>query len=870
MCDMANVLENNYVRIEISKTDSLIKSVFDKVLQEEIKGEDTHFFSLFNADKTEEIIPRSVDYNNGVFTVGTPLGEFKVKADVRSEYFIFELLSDLPEGAYKAYIAHLKYSYEYSKQNTGAAGIAMTWWANPCFFPDAKDKETNCQVLSRKAEGAKYALIIAPVEKHKDIIKEVCLAIDKNEGIVNPKGGVWSRECEENYGNIITDFDTTPKYLECHIPYYKKLGVDIIDFHKNFFGTDPTFRQGDFQPLAYENNTEFKRNVSDMLEKNGMSASLHTYAYLIDYDCDTLLSDPQYHKQLNIVNSYTLAKPLAKDASVFEIEEMPDTITSEHGFVIQTSQYLLVDNEIIKFEKDGSTLKILERGACGTVANFHEKGTKINQINGMFGCLAPVMGSELFFETARLTAKAYNEGGYKNIYIDALDAIVFSCGRDEDEMAFYMSAFVCEVLKHCKTPPSLDYSIRRPCLWAGRSRVGSFDTPYRAYKEWNKYHLEYAKNFMDMYYSTTLGWYNFYGAFENDPGNVEAKYQHTDAVHHLGSLALMYNCSMTYVEFTPEHYDNCPALRRNVDIYRRYDVLRKKKYFSETLLEKLRNGKYEYHLNDENVFVEKDYKFAKLYDLSDNSRNTATFNNPFQKQTPFIRIEALLFCDDSKEGTLILPSDKNISVSEQDISIDYGKCFDISGKYAKKVFVTGNGKKGAIAIKLRSRAKGYLAFTEYIIDTDFEGEREFILCESDKGERPELGFDKNEWNYGVYRFSFDHSKFIKAEVVTEGDVSGVKMGDVVAYPHKYETIKNPSVSVADSKITFNCELKSTDYLEFDGKTAKMIDRNGNETAVTFTGELSVPSGEFDIRLSCEEKKMSRAQLTVGFTGKCIK
>ncbi|MBO5452707.1 MAG: hypothetical protein J6A69_01945 [Clostridia bacterium] len=868
---MSCILENKYVRLEISKKDASVKNIFDKKKGCLAVGEETKFFSLIGIDKKTEYYPTELDFDLNVFTVKTVIGEFKVKVTTFDEYFVFELLTDLPEGAYKANIAHAKYSYEYSKENTGAAGIAMTWWVNPCFFPDAKDKETNCQVIYKKVKGAKYALIIAPVPNHADIIKKVCMSIDVNEGIVNPKGGVWSRECSENYGNIITDFDSTSAYLDSHIPYYKNLGVDIIDFHKNYFGSDPTFRQGDFKPLAYENNAEFKKNVSDKLEKNGMSASLHTYAFLIDYDCDTILSDPKYQKQLNIVNSYTLSKPLTKDASVFEIEEPLDTITSEHGFIMQTSQYLLVDNEIIKFEKDENGLKILERGACKTVADSHKKGVKINQINGMFGCLSPAMDSDLFLEIAQLTAKAYNEGGYKNIYLDALDAAIYTCNREEDEIAFYMSAFVCEVLKHCKTPPSLDYSIRRPCLWAGRSRVGSFDTPYRAYKNWNKYHVEYAKSFMDMYYSTTLGWYNFYGVTESDPGNVETKYQYTDAVHHLGSLSVMYNCSMTYVEFTPENYDNCPALRRNVDIYRRYDILRKKKHFSETVLEKLRNGKYEYHLNDEDVFVEKDYKIAKLYDLSDNDRNTATFDNPFDKQTPFIRIEALLFCDDSKEGIVILPSDKNVSVSEQEISKDYGECFDISGKFAKKVSVTGNGKKGAIAIKLRSKAKGYFAFTEYIIDTDFEGEREFILCEIDKGERTDLGFDKNEWNYGVYRFSFDHSKFIKAEVVTEGDVSGVKMGDVVAYPHKYETIKNPSVSVGESTVTFNCELKSTDYLEFDGKTAKMMDRYGNETKVSYTGEFVVPSGEFEARLTClSDEKMPRAQITFGFTGEEIK
>ncbi len=98
------------------------------------------------------------------------------------------------------------------------------------------------------------------------------------------------------------------------------------------------------------------------------------------------------------------------------------------------------------------------------------------------------------------------------------------------------------------------------------------------------------------------------------------------------------------------------------------------------------------------------------------------------------------------------------------------------------------------------------------------------------------------------------------------------MTDVVAVPCVYETIINPSVSIEDNVVTFNCELKSTDYIEFDGKTAKVIDKLGNEKEISFKGNVIVPSGEFSARLSCENenKNMLRAQITFGFTGKEIK
>ena len=64
---------------------------------------------------------------------------------------------------------------------------------------------------------------------------------------------------------------------------------------------------------------------------------------------------------------------------------------------------------------------------------------------------------------------------------------------------------------------------------------------------------------------------------------------------------------------------------------------------------------------------------------------------------------------------------------------------------------------------------------------------------------------------------------------------------------------------------------STDFIEFDGKTAKVIDRYGNEKPVYFTGALEVPAGSFEAELTAKPLNggTARAQLTFGFTGREI-
>ena len=66
-------------------------------------------------------------------------------------------------------------------------------------------------------------------------------------------------------------------------------------------------------------------------------------------------------------------------------------------------------------------------------------------------------------------------------------------------------------------------------------------------------------------------------------------------------------------------------------------------------------------------------------------------------------------------------------------------------------------------------------------------------------------------------------------------------------------------------------LLSTDYIEFDGKTAKVIDRYGNEKEIFYESDLVAPAGEFTARLESRSLNGNdaRAVLTLGFTGKEI-
>lgn len=868
------LLQNNHAQITISKQDASVQQVIDLTAGKNIRGEMTHFFALFKKDETP-VIPTELALTGNCITVTTPVGAFSVQVDVDEDYFAFTLVTPLPADVYKCFIANVKYTYDYeNKENTGACGVAMTYWVDPVFWPDCKSLETRGEIIRHlKDVGGKYALIIAPIVKQKDIIKKACRTIDPNEGLVSEIGGAWGRDSRLNFGNYLIDWWTYREYIENNLPFYKSLGIDHVDFEKS----EGTFRQGDFKFAEYPSGAEFKKNVSDVLAKEGIGSSLHTYSFYIHYECDTILADPKWQKDLGVLETFTLAQDISADADFLPTKESTACVSTEYTFFFRNTPFLLVGEEIIKFENAPDGFKVAERGWAGTKAVAHHAGETIKHIDGYYRGIAPVPGSELYLQIARLTAKAYNEGGFSMIYLDALDGIRMHC--QPDEVSYYGAMFICEVMRNCKKTPLIEFAMFRPAFWAARGRVGAVDYPYRGYKSFFNWHVKQNLDYIDRYSVPTMGWHHFFQWQENHPGNAHTKYHFPDEIAYLGSLSLMYDFGMVYSAMEPKFAAKYAGLKRNAAIYKPYDDLRKAGYFSKALLEKLRQGKWEYHLKQkdsgEYVFEEKTYQKKKLYELTDADRNTAKFNNPFDAQVPFIRIESML-SSAGKNPVELLPLDENRDLTEQTLVSNLDEDINLNDKLARKVRVLGNGKPGS-AIGIRSRrttlksARGYLL---HVIDTDFEGWRDFTLVETDVTERPELDFDLDKnGHYPIHSHlppMPDHV-ISQTEILTAGDVTGVRMSSVIACEHTYEVLKNPTVKIGDTQIQFICELMSTDYLEFDGKTAKVYDRYGNEKEIYYESTLSAPAGEFKAELISRSLNgnPARAQLTLGFTGKEI-
>ena len=636
----------------------------------------------------------------------------------------------------------------------------------------------------------------------------------------------------------------------------------------------------------------FKALVSDKLREYGILSGLQTYAFYIDQNCDGLLSDPKWQKQFEITEEYTLAEDLKKSGTRIVVEESLDGASEGTGWLHRAWDLLLIDDELIKINVSslsGDTFTVVERGRFDTEAVEHKAGTKVRRIGSYYGGLTPEIGSELYYEVARLTGEAYTNGGFDMVYFDAIDGVRLHIPTDTQYggYQYHTTEFLRETLEYCH--PKAITEVYNPSQYVAHSYTPAYDYANRGYKEYMKYHSLFNKTYLNSYFFATMGWYNFYPQkdianwVDNPnacPPNTMYEYQHTDDIDLLGSLCLAYNYSMVFSNL--ESYNTLPKNRANIDRFVQYDKLRKAGYFPDSITKQMRESEYEHSLVDKGngawAIVQKSYDQARVNNLEDSVSNYINGTNPFKAQSPFIRIET----DWSSVGEgpiLAADLDPNKSLNSQNFVYRFAEGLDATGHHAVQVRVKGNGKGGAICISMESPKVSDDNQIDYVIPLNFEGWKEFTLVATDTFLYPKSYFThwspRDSYNFKVYRGPVDFSNLSKLQIYTYGDMTGVSMDDIKLTKQISAPMVNPTVTLDNGeRITFKCILQSSEYLEFDGKNAVVFDAYGNYRAVDgIEGRISVDSGDYKMTLTADktvEGAILRGKLTVGFTGEELK
>ncbi len=904
----------NTLKVSLSTKDGRVVSLTNLIDGKEIlrSKPDVPWFSYILLEDETIIKPKSLSLNreNIRFVYDNDAwAEFSV--EIFDKYFTLTLAdSDIPETCASLAFGVLSAEYYWAmndEKSYALSLVTMTTSAIVNMYPAASNKETFARVptdVGINYKNAKVAITFSYFGEQREVLKRVVDAIDPRYGLANTNGGPYILDSENAFGDyVISSGGITPDTAEETGRILQGLSVDQINYHQ---GTN-TFIQGDFNFVGSRTEEEkandtfippsvFKERIADKVAKYGVHFSLHTYSSLIDSRAHSILANPKWQKQLcyekitytlkNDVDAECTAVLTAENAGNFEITPYRNMPRGNAH-----SAYIIIDEEIIRIMKNDETgFTEVMRAQCGTKAVPHKKGSTIKQLLGWYGMFQSKPLSELFYYVAEQTAHAYNEGGFRMIYLDGFESLMKSAQFSDPRIRHYAYAeFVRTILLHCKIPPLMEFSTMVCSLWAARGRWRAVDVAITQYKRFKLNHMQTQKACLKFFYTATLGWFNTAPDAPRELKNTVAKTMFRDDLDQMGSFGIAYNFGTVYHRYSPENYNAPTKLYDNAYYYNTYSRLRKANYFAPEVREAIKDENYEYKVfkQDDGTWAMKQMRYFKnrIYDMADDTFITGKANNVFKAQTPFVRIEQR-YSTLSEDEKLLLSIDETKPITDA-AHVHKIEEINISKNQVLKVKVCGNGGNGAILITLRSPDEASDARHDFYIPLNFKGWREFVLVDNDNGDTDGHefeGIDTSDIVFECYRSTAALHRIHSVQISVDGDVEGVKIGDIRCYKLVDAPSKNPSVTIGDSNITFKTELHSGEFVEYYPEFNKAYynyyeftyDDDGNYKSdralireIDFEGTLALPEGEFEYTYDAEPLTDAplRALVAIGASGK---
>lgn len=906
--------ENDFIKVTIAKKGGKVTSVINKTNGEEINLVSTApWFSYLINSSGATVQPTSMDVENGrlktTYKDGTVVYYL---IGVKKDYFTVTLDTNLPSSVNGAVICNLTVNAPWALDGEnvfGLSAIAMTTTVNSHNTPGGSAKSakgTTYTYLGVPTLGSKLGVAFSPMTLHREHLKHVTDEIDPAKGIKSTHGGAYALDNADINGDyVIINSGLYPDNATETAKLAKKYSIEQMDLHQG-----STFVQADFNFVMARTEQEktdgtfipakvFKERIADKVKAEGVQLGLHTYSSLVPSNATNILTDPKWQQQIVFDSeTYTVRGKVSKfrtniktneDASKFVMTGSAIPWNNVH------TRYILIDEEII-YVGSGTTSGFLnvKRGQCGTKPAEHEDGAVIRQLLGWYGMFQSKPLSELFYHIAEETARSYNEGGFEMIYLDGLESFAHNELYDS-RLGYYIYAeFVRTVVSNCEIDPLIEYSAGTPAyLWNARARGGATDYAYRAYKNHKVGHINNGlKPFPSMFYTATLGWFNYAPDKDAQFKDTNVRTMYRDDLDHMGSLGIAYNFSTVCQPFSIASFSEKTRLADNFMYYGLYTRLREGNYFSPEVREIIKNGKYEYKLFKQEdgswAFREMKYFKHKIYDIAEPNFVKGSATNPFEKQTPFIRIEQR-YSTKGEDGTLVK------SFDEAKLVTDYkGKhtvsTLNIAGKTAFKIRVFGNNSQSdAILITLKGNVSVEAGRNDYFIPLNFSGWKEIILLEINNDDYEGFtfsGIPTGGINYETYRAQADFKSINSVTVTLCGSCSGVKIGDLTAFVPADAPAKNPSLTIGSATITFDAELHGGDFVEYypDENKAylnyytQIYDEEGNwkddeahVKEIPFSGSVKVPNGNFEFTYKAEALSdlTTRAQVVIGVSGATI-
>jgi len=895
----AATFENEFAKLAVSPR-GRCAALLDKRTGEDHVLRTCPLVSIKQRDKTYQRAACSLVDGDLVFRFDKAETKVVLGVEAKPQYFVFHVKSVTGADVDEVTFVHL--SLKSCEHVSAMSGLAADEQFGVCLR--TLNLETYVQVggnppLLRATafkehglEGGRAALVACPTPQLRPALQELVRA----EGVPHSAlGGPFSLDAEENRGSYVFA-RVSEKDVDQWIALARRGGIQTI----HLSGWEQSL--GHYEPREdlYPHGLDGLKAVADKLHEAGLKVGIHTLTGCISPGDPWVCPVPD--PRLATDGTYTLSADLGeKDADVPTTEPPGDYPTvwayGSRGNCIRIDDELLLYSALsnISNEPPCGFFKC-QRGAFGTKAAPHKKGTPVHHMYARYGCFVPDENSTLVDEVAERIANVYNTCGMDQIYMDGAEAMRGWYGVARMRQAIFT---------RLKRPALVEASSWGHHSWPFHSRVGAWDHPKWGLKRFADDHLRAVEQYRRAcLLEAQLGWWVILGP------SRDWDMEMPDEIEYLCVKALGHDVPLSFQGVVAA---GDPPNARQDEYFTtigRCERLRLANYFTEAVKEKLREERQEFRLAQADdgqwQFIPTDYLQHKVTDAGDGP-STWTVTNRFAAQPVRLRIHALYsafpyddaesivladFSTDDEFATAGAAPGVRCTVHSAAEPLKIGQasgCLAAAnegdspvGAWARAVkefdpvvnmtpydalglWVHGDGKGELLNLQLTNLPEYFHTTDDHYVKVDFTGWRYFELL---LRERDAAAYHDYQWPYGAHCVL--HRSPLVRQVVNRltlylnnlppHEEATCYLSPVKALRTRKVVLHDPTIEVGGKRLVFPVKLESGMYVEFESPDdCRVYDERGNlvqrlepqgevpilsprENQITFTCEGISPKG----------------------------
>ena len=343
--------------------------------------------------------------------------------------------------------------------------------------------------------GGRFGLVAGP----RDGFVAQLRAMSRDSGApLSDVGGAWALGAEANRGSYVFA-DLSLASVDDWIDVAERGGFEYVHLH------------GWWQWLGHYpvSTNYFPRGLPDMkaavdrIHAAGLKAGMHSLTACINPYSDPWIS-PVCTTDLVADASYTLADPVAADATEIAVNEPP---VAKHDLVFTYSSngnFLRLGNEVVQYagvrRERPYAFTGCRRGFFGTKPSAHPAGAACDYLHQRYIAFYPAPDSDLAADLAKRLADVRNFCGIDAFYFDGSEGMGTRYGIDKLRHLIY---------GNFTRPPVAEASCWGAHNWWFHSRLGAWDHSVWAAKRFHDDHVRTTVDVArkDNFLEPQMGWW---------------------------------------------------------------------------------------------------------------------------------------------------------------------------------------------------------------------------------------------------------------------------------------------------------------------------------------------------------------------------